>query len=92
MAAFFFFGFAGRLGTPSTSEAGWEVGWERVAGAGAGLGSWRRELKLDMNSMACGESPKRFLKWSAASTLESEFAYSSICFKSESGSPSSIDN
>lgn len=74
MAAFFFFGLAGRLGTPSTSDAGCETGCELVAGAGAGLGSWRRELKVDMNSMACGESPRRFLKWSAASALESVFA------------------
>lgn len=33
-------------------------------------GSWRLELKEEMNSIDCGDSPKRLLKCSAASALE----------------------
>lgn len=45
---------------------------EDEAGAfGGALGSARRELNVEMKSMTAGESPRRFVKWSMASVLES---------------------
>jgi hypothetical protein len=98
--AFFFFWPRCGLGTPSISlpcgvlELA-EAYPDPVPCAGAdafALGSARRELKDEMNSMTCGESPSRLVKCSAASFLESVDAYSSTCWSSESGSGSSLDS
>ena len=53
--AFFFFAARTGLGTPESdcvvcSDSGFEAG------------SLRRELKEEMNSIDCGDSPRRFLK------------------------------
>ena len=37
-----------------------------------------------MKSRACGESPKRFLRWSAAASFGREDVYSTICFNDSS--------
>ena len=59
---------------------------EEAAGASLeGVGSCRRELKEDMNSIHCGESPRRALKCSAASCFVSVEAYSRTCWSSSSG-------
>lgn len=44
---------------------------DRAGAFGGALGSARRELKVEMKSMTAGESPRRFVKWSIASVLES---------------------
>ena len=45
------------------------------------LGGLRRELKEVMNSKACGESPNRFLRCSAAASLDRLDTYSMICLR-----------
>jgi hypothetical protein len=62
MGAFFLGCFRVDFGTSDGAEA-----LEELAVV---VGFWRRELKLEMNSMDCGDSPRRLLKWSAASCFE----------------------
>lgn len=45
------------------------------------LGGLRRELNEAMNSNACGESPRRFLRFSAAASLGRLELYSMICLR-----------
>lgn len=53
------------LGTPEVSfEGGVACDFDVEAG------SCRRELKEDMNSIDWGVSPRRLLKWSAASSFD----------------------
>lgn len=56
------------------------------------FGSDLRELKEEMNSITCGESPSMLLKCSAASFLERVEAYSNTCCSSESGSGRSLES
>jgi hypothetical protein len=97
--AFFFFWPRCGLGTPSISlpcgvllaEALPDVVPGVLADAFA-FGSARRELKDEINSMTCGESPSKLVKCSAASSFERVDPYSSTCWSSESGSGSSLDS
>ncbi len=97
MAGFFFLGPRWCLGTPPSPAELWALPGagdgalaDDVAAAGFGcglaLGSARRELKVEMNSMTWGESPSMLLKCSAASSLDSVAAYSSTCCSPSSGS------
>lgn len=54
------------FGTPDDSD-----GWDEDPACGFEFGFCRRELKDEMNSIDCGDSPSKLLKWSAASCLES---------------------
>lgn len=63
--AFFFAGLRMLLGTPEASFDA-EVACDFEVEAG----SCRRELKEEINSMDCGDSPSRLLKWSAASCFD----------------------
>lgn len=73
MPGFFFLGCRLDLGT-ALGVSGRDVGAELAEGLGAPAGSLRRELKEAIKSMAWGESPRRLLKWEAASGLERERA------------------
>lgn len=74
MPGFFFLGCCLDFGT-ALGVSGLEVGAELEEGPGAlPAGSFRRELKEAMKSIAWGESPRRLLKWDAASGLERERA------------------
>lgn len=66
---FFFFGLRALFVVPGT-------------GAGAAIfGAFLRALKELMNSRALGESPRRFLRCSAAASFGSAEVYSTICSK-----------
>ena len=55
------------LGTPDMSfDCVVDCGFEEVE-----AGSCRRALKVEMNSMDCGDSPRRLVKCSLASCFES---------------------
>lgn len=64
--AFFFLGPRTGLGTLAERSSCACAEEEEVE-----AGSLRRELKEDMNSIDCGDSPRMPLKWSAALCLES---------------------
>ena len=55
-----------RVGFGTPGSAAWEVDCD----ADDAVGSPRRELNDDINSIDCGDSPKRLLKCSAASCFE----------------------
>jgi hypothetical protein len=61
MGAFFFGCLRVGFGTPEDS---FDVA------AGTEEGACRRELKDEMNSIDCGDSPSKLLKWSAASCFD----------------------
>jgi hypothetical protein len=54
------------------------------------VGRWgggsRRELKAEINSKAAGESPRRFLRCSAPSSVDRLAAYVMICVRESSSS------
>ena len=66
MGGFFFTCFRIGFGTSDNEEG--------CAEEDGCVESCRRALKVEMNSMDCGDSPRRLLKWSAASCLDKDSA------------------
>lgn len=98
MFAFFFccLGFALDGSVPDAGDAVRGVAlFERLACCAGGFGAaslggfWRLMLKLEMNSNACGESPSKFFRCSAATSFGRVSVYVMICFKLSSSSGSS---
>ncbi len=65
------------------------IAWASLVVAALAGAFCRRRLKLDMNSKALPSSPKRFLRCSAAASLESVLVYAMICLRLSLSSGSS---
>lgn len=63
---------------------------ETGTGALAAGGGWRYELKDEMNSNACDESPNKFFRCSAAASLGRVSVYVMICPRESSSSGNSF--